>query len=228
MAVTGKNPDAICYDDFSKRVFTFNGRGLNSTVIDVQTDKVIGTIELGGKPEFAVTDGKGKLFVNLEDLSMIYCLNTITMKVENKWKLVDGKEPTGLAIDRQNKRLFSVCDNKSMVVMDCETGKTITTLPIGEGADGCAFDKETKRICSSNGDGTLTIVQEENANSFKVIENVKTMEGARTMALNNKTHHVYLPAAQRGEKPKATSDNPHPHSDIKPNTFVVLDTEPTK
>jgi DNA-binding beta-propeller fold protein YncE len=224
----GQNPDAIMYDNFTKRVFTFNGGSNNITAIDAITGETIGKIALDGNPEFAVTNGKGKIFCNVEDLSMICQINPKTLKVENKWRLKEGKEPSGLAIDVANNRLFTVCDNKLMMIVDCETGKIITSVPIGEHPDGCGFDPVLKRAYSSNGDGTLTVVQEVDANTFKVLENVETQKGARTITVSAKTHHIYLPTAERGEKPKPTAENPKPRPAVKPNSFVILDVELVK
>ncbi len=223
---TGDNPDCILYDPFTKRVFTFNGRSSNSTVIDAKTLKVLGTIPLGGDPEFAQSDYKGKIYDNLENKSEIIEINAATMKVEHTWSIAPGEEPSGLSIDRETHRLFSVCRNKMMVVVNAETGKVITTLPTGGHTDGCAFDPGTKRAFSSNGEGTLTVVQEVDANTFKVLENVKTQVGARTITLDSKTHHIYLPTAEFGPAPAATADNPRPRPSLVPGSFTVLDIEP--
>jgi DNA-binding beta-propeller fold protein YncE len=221
--VTGSNPDAILYDPYSQKVFAFNGRSSNATVIDANSNNVVETIPLPGKPEFSVTDGKGKVFVNIEDKSLICEINPTTLKLEQSWPIAPGEEPSGLAIDIENHRLFSVCDNKLMVIVNSDNGNIVTTLTIGEHVDGAAFDTEKKRAYSSNGDGTLTVIQEEDANTFKVIENVETQKGARTIAIDNVTHHIYLPTAQLGPPPEPTADNPHPRATIVPNTFVVLD-----
>ena len=221
--VSGRNPDAILYDPFTHRVFTFNGGGENATVIDAKTNKVIGTIALDGKPEFAVTDNQGKIYVNIEDKSVIKEINSTTLKVTNEWKIAPGVEPSGLAFDSENKILFSVCDNKTMVMMDASNGKVITTLPIGDGVDGAAFDSETKRVYSSNGDGTLTVVQEQDKNTFTVLENIVTQKGARTITLDKKTHHLFLPTAEYGDAPEPTIEKPHPRPTIKPGTFVILE-----
>jgi DNA-binding beta-propeller fold protein YncE len=220
---TGQNPDAILYDPFTKRVFTWNGKSSNSTVVDATTNAVIGTIALEGKPEFSVTDGKGKIYVNIEDKSLLDEINPATMKVEKSWKIKPGQEASGLALDNENHRLFLVTDNKLMVIMNAETGKVITSLPIGDGVDGCAYDPGTKRAYASNGDGTMTVVQEDNSDKFHVVENVATQKGARTITVNKKTHHIYMPTAQRGEAPEATKDNPHPRAAVIPGTFVILD-----
>jgi len=221
--VTGNNPDAILYDQLSHKVFTFNGRSSNSTVIDAKTNKVIGTIKLTGKPEFPVNDLAGKIYVNIEDKNSISVINVNTLKVEHTWSVAPGESPSGLAIDIKNKRLFSVCENKLMVVVDYITGKVITTLKIGEGVDGVTFDPGLNRAYSSNGEGTMTVVQEKDANTFTVLENVPTQKGARTITVNTKTHKLYLPAAGYGEAPAATAQNPHPRAKVKPGTFEVIE-----
>ncbi len=222
--VTGRNPDAILYDPFSKKVFTFNGGSSNSTVIDAKENKVVATIPLEGKPEFSVTDGKGKIYVNIEDKSLVDQINVTTLKVEHSWSIAPGEEPSGLALDNQNHRLFSVCGNKLMVVTDAETGKIVTTLPIGDRCDGVTFDPDKKRAYSSNGEGTITVVQEENSNSFKVLETITTQLGARTITIDKTTHHLYLPTAEYESAPSGTNRRPP----LKPNSFVILDIETLK
>jgi DNA-binding beta-propeller fold protein YncE len=222
--VPGKNPDAILYDAFSGKLFTFNGGSSNASVIDPKENTVVGTIQLDGKPEFPQTDGNGKIYVNIEDKSKISVINANSLKVEKSWSIAPGEEPSGLALDNKTHRLFSVCDNKLMVVSDAGAGKVVTTLPIGDGCDGVAFDPATKRAFSSNGaDGTITVVQEENKDSFKVVETVATQKGARTITIDKTTHHLYLSTAEFGE-PKAGERRPP----MKPATFVVLDVAPVK
>jgi YVTN family beta-propeller protein len=217
--VTGRNPDAILYDPFSQKLFTFNGRSSNATVIDAKTNSVVATIPLDGKPEFSVTDGKGKVFVNIEDKSLITVINAITLKVDQKWSIAPGEEPSGLALDNETHRLFSVCGNKLMVVSDAEAGKVITTLPIGDGCDGVAFDPAFKLIYSSNGEGTITVMQEENKDSYKVLETVPTQKGARTITLDKTTHHLFLSTAEFEAAPAGENRRPP----MKPGTFVVLE-----
>jgi len=226
--VTGQNPDAIIYDQFSKRVFTFNGGSSNSTVLDAVTNVVVGTIALEGKPEFPASDGKGKMYVNIEDKSLISVIDVKSMKVEKSWPIAPGEEASGLAIDNENHRLFAVCSNKLMVVVDAINGHVITSLPIGGGCDGVKFDPGMKRVYSSNGEGTMTVVQEINKDSFKVLENVPTMPGARTIAVDTRTHHLYMPTAEYNPAPAATTDNPRPRRTMKPGTFVILDVAPVK
>jgi DNA-binding beta-propeller fold protein YncE len=224
--VTGRNPDAILYDDFSHKVFTFNGGSSNSTVIDANEDTIIGTIKLDGKPEFSVTNGKGKIYVNLEDKSKVSMISSVTLKVEKAWTIAPGEGPSGMAIDIENERLFIVCGNKLMVIVDAESGKVIKTLPIGERVDGVVYDPELKCAYSSNGDGTLTVVKEESKDQFKVIENLSTQKGARTIAVNRATHHLYLPVAEYNPELPPVPDCPGTKPSIKPGTFVILDIQP--
>jgi YVTN family beta-propeller protein len=221
--VTGKNPDAILYDPYSQLVFTFNGRTANSTVIDAKTNKVKATIKVDGKPEFAQTDLKGNIYVNIEDKSMINVIDTKTLKVTKHWSIAPGEEPSGLVLDNENHRLFSVCGNKLMVITDAQTGKVITTLPIGDSCDGVAFDSVLKRAYSSNGDGTITVVREINKDKFVVLETVQTQKSARTIAVNSKTHHLYLPAAEFNPKPEGGPANQR--ATLKSGSFVILDVE---
>ena len=225
--VTGKNPDAIIFEPFSKTVITWNGRSSNATVIDAKTDKVIQTIALAGKPEAAVSDGKGKVFVNIEDKSEVCMINVKTWKVEQTWSIAPGEEPSGLALDNETHRLFSATD-KLMVVLDAETGKVVTTLPTGGRVDGAGFDPGLKRAYSSCGEGVLTVVQEESPNSFRVLTNVPTQTGARTISVSAKSHRIYLPTAEFGPTPEKTADNPRPRPTVKPGTFTVLVVEPVK
>jgi DNA-binding beta-propeller fold protein YncE len=221
--IPGINPDAILYDAFTQKVFIFNGRSNDATVMDGKTNKVLGTIKLSGKPELCINNDKGIIFVNIEDKNSITVIDAITLKIKNEWSIAPGEEPTGLAFDSQANRLFSVCGNKLMVVVNAENGKVITTLPIGEGCDGVAFDPEKKYVYASNGaDGSITIVKEENANKFMVIETLATQKGAKTIALNTSTHQLFLPTAEYGERPEPTKDNPKPRPVIKPNSFTVL------
>lgn len=221
--VTGANPDAILYDPFSDKVLTYNGRSANATVIDPNTNAVVKTIPLAGKPEFSATDGHGTIYVNIEDKSLITVIDAKTLEVVNTWPLAPGEEPTGLALDNTTHRLFSVCGNAKMVVMDAQNGKIISVLDTGHGTDGCGFDPELKRAYSSNGEGTLSVIQEDDANTFSLLGNVQTARGARTICVDAKTHHVYLPTAEYGPPPKATPENPHPWPSIKPGTFTILD-----
>ena len=226
--VTGENPDAIMYDQFSKRVFVFNGRTSNATVIDATTNQVAGTIALEGKPEFPVSDGNGNIFVNIEDKSIISVIDAKTLKVLKSWPIAPGEEASGLALDNETHRLFAVCGNKLMVVVDATDGHVVANLPIGDGCDGVKFDPELKRAVSSNGEGTMTVVQELNKDSFKVLETITTMAGARTLALDTKSHHIYAPTAEFNPAPAATAAEPRPRRTAKPDSFYIMDIAPVK
>ena len=226
--VTGENPDAIMYDQFSKRVFVFNGRTSNATVIDATTNQVAGTIALEGKPEFPVSDGNGNIFVNIEDKSIISVIDAKTLKVLKSWPIAPGEEASGLALDNETHRLFAVCGNKLMVVVDATDGHVVANLPIGDGCDGVKFDPELKRAISSNGEGTMTVVQELNKDSFKVLETITTMAGARTLALDTKSHHIYAPTAEFNPAPAATAAEPRPRRTAKPDSFYIMDIAPVK
>ena len=225
--VTGKNPDAIIFEPFTKTIITWNGRSSNATVIDAKTDKVVQTIPLPGKPEAAVSDGKGKVFVNIEDKSEVCMINVKTWKVEQTWSVAPGEGPSGLALGNETHRLFSATD-KLMVVLDAETGRVITTLPTGDRVDGAGFDPGLKRAYSSCGEGVLSIIQEENKDSFKVLANIPTQAGAKTISVSSKTHKIYLSTAEFGPTPEKTADNPRPRPSVKPGTFTVLVVEPVK
>ena len=218
----GENPDAILFDPATKRVFTFNGRSHNSTAIDAASGNIVGKIELGGKPEFGVSTGDGELFVNLEDKSELLALDPKELKVKSRWPLAPCESPSGLAIDKKNRRLFVGCDNKMMAVVNADTGKVITTLPIGDGVDADRFDPDNKLAFASCGEGVLTVVKEDSPDKFSVAQNVKTERGARTMELDRKTHKIYLVTAKFGPPPAATAEQPHPRPSILPDTFEVL------
>ena len=217
----GENPDAILYDPASKRVFTFNGRSHDSSALDAAKGEVVGTIKLDGKPEFGVSDGKGGVFVNIEDKSELVSLDPDKLVVKARWPLAPCEGPSGLAMDRKNRRLFSGCD-KLMAIVDADSGKVVSTLPICDGVDATAYDDETHLAFASCHDGKLTVIQEESPNKFSVAETVTTQEGARTMALDPKTHQVYTVTAKFGPRPAPTADNPHPRPTILPDSFVVL------
>jgi DNA-binding beta-propeller fold protein YncE len=219
----GTNPDAIVFDPASKRVFALNGRSKDSTAIDAATGKVAGTIALDGKPEFGVADGAGHIYANLEDKSEMLQIDAQKLTVTARWPLAPCQEPSGLAIDAPHRRLFAGCDNKMMAVVDADSGKVIATPPIGEGVDADAFDPGTGFAFASNGrSATLTVVHEDSAEKFSVVEDVPTQRGARTMALDPKTHEVFLVTADFNPPPAPTPENPRPRPTMVPNTFVVL------
>ena len=217
----GQNPDAILYDPATKRVFTFNGRSNDSTAIDAKGQKVIGTIKLDGRPEFAVSDEKGEVFVNLEDKNTLAVIDADKLSVKARWPLAPCDGPSGLSIDRKNRRLFSGCD-KLMAIVDADSGRVISTLPICDGVDATAYDEETGLAFASCHDGKLTVIREESPDKFSVVENAITQEGARTLALNPKTHEVFVVTAKFGPAPPATAQNPRPRPSITPGSFVVL------
>ena len=221
--VNGASPDAIIYDPFSHDVVVFNGHSSNATVIDAKSNSIVTDIALPGKPELAVSDAEGHVYVNLEDKSMVCAINTSSWKVEHSWPLAPGEGPSGLALDNATHRLFSNCDNKLMVVMDAQSGEVITTLPIGDHVDGAVFDPATKRAYAPNGEGTLTVVQEDAADKFHVLSTVPTQKGARTIAIDQHTHHLYLPTAQFGPAPAPTPEMPRPRPSLVSGSFILLD-----
>src|SRR6478735_6298694 len=221
---TGKNPDALLYDDFSGRVFVFNHSDVTTTAIDIADGKVAGTVDVGGSSlEAGATDGKGTIYVNLEDASEIVSFDAKTLAIKSRWKIAPGEEPTGLALDTKTKRLMAVCHNEMMMVVDSEKGNIVAQVPIGKRVDGVVFDPELKMAFSSNGEGSITVVQEVSANEFKVIQTIKTEPGARTITLDPKTHHGFVSTAQYGETPAATAENPNPRPKVVPGTFMVLE-----
>jgi DNA-binding beta-propeller fold protein YncE len=218
----GTNPDAIIYDPATHRVFAFNRGSSNVSAIEAADGTVANSVALGGHPEFAVADGKGMVYVNLDDKSEVVALDSRNLIVKARFSVAPGEDPSGLAMDRQHKRLFIVCANKKMIVMNAENGRVLADLAIGGGTDAAAFDPETKLAFSSNGEGTLTIVHEDSADKFSIAADVPTQRGARTMALDLKTHRVFLPTAQFGTPPAPTPDRPHPRPPILPGTFAIL------
>jgi YVTN family beta-propeller protein len=218
----GQNPDAILFEPSSGHVFTFNGTSHDATAIDAKAETVAGTVPLGGKPETGVADGRGHIFVNVEDKSEIVEFDARKLTVLNHWSLAPCEEPTGLALDRKHRRLFTVCSNKLMAVVNADTGKVITTLPIGAGVDASGFDPATDLAFASNGEGTLTVVHEDSPEKFSVVETAKTQRGARTMSLDAKTHRVYLVSAEFGPPPPATPERPRPRPSVVPGSFTLI------
>ncbi len=223
---SGQNPDAILYEPKTHRVFAFNGRSQDATVIDAKTNEVIGRIALEAKPEFAVTDASGHIFVNLEDKNSIAKIDPQSLKVESVWTLKGCEEPSGLAIDRKHARLFSVCSNKVMEIVDAKSGRLVAQLPISANVDGAGFDDGNQLAFASGGDGTLTIIKEQTPEKFSVSESPATKTGARTMAVDGASHRVFLTTAERGPAPAATAAQPRPRPAVVPNTFEVLVLEP--
>ncbi len=213
----GTNPDAIVYDPATKRVFTMNGRSQDTTAINVADNTVGGTLALGGKPEFAVADGKGNIYVNIEDKSELVHFDSKTLKILNRWPMAPCQEPSGLAADWKSRRLFAGCDNKLMAVISADDGKVVATVPIGDGVDANAFDPELNLAFASTGDGNLTIAHEDGPDKYTTVATVPTKKSARTMGLDIKAHQIFLPAADFD--PPAPGER---RGKMKPGSFVVL------
>jgi YVTN family beta-propeller protein len=219
----GKNPDILVFDHATRHLFVFNGGSHDVSVLDPASGKTLATIALPGKPEFAVSNHRGDVFVNIEDTAQLVRINAAKAKVNATWKLQDCEEPTGLALDLKHHRLFSACSNEHMSVTDARSGAHIASIPIGKGPDGAAFDAERSLIFSPNGgDGTLTIVHQDDANHYSVIANVPTQASARTLALDPKTHRIYTVAAEFASAPAPTAAEPHPRRSVIDDTFTVL------
>jgi YVTN family beta-propeller protein len=196
---TGKKPDAIIYDPATSRVFAFNGGSNSATAIQAADGKVAGTVDLGGGPEFAVADGSGYVYDNLEDESLVLKINSRSLKVEQRWPTAPCASPSSMAMDRPNRRLFIGCRSKVMAVMNADTGQVITTLPIGDHVDATAFDPDSRLIFNSNGEGTITVIHQDTPDKYSVVESVKTLPRAKTMALDPKTHQLFLSTAEAGQ-----------------------------
>jgi DNA-binding beta-propeller fold protein YncE len=215
---TGDNPDAIAYEPVSKRVYTFNGRSKDATAFNAADGTVVAaSIPLGGKPEFAAVDGKGKIYVNNEDTSELIEIDAQAARVLNRWPLKPCESPSGLSMDQKNRRLFAGCENKMMAIVDADSGKVVATPPIGQGVDATRYDPGTGFALASNGEGTLTVIKPDGPDKYSVLENVPTKRSARTMGLDLKTHNVVLPAAdflppKEGER----------RGQMKPGSFVLL------
>ncbi len=219
---TGKNPDCVIYDPATKRVFAFNGRGDSATVIDAAEGKAVGTIDLGGKPEFATADGAGAVFDNLEDKDAVVKIDSRKMTVLERWPLAPGEGPSAMAMDQKTNRIFIGCHNKMMVVVNAETGKVVDHQPIGQGVDAGAFDPATGMVFFSCGDGTVTVIHEDGPDKYVVAETVKTKPRARTMALDRKTHDLFLSSADFKPAAAATPNNPRSRPAVVPGSFAVL------
>ena len=219
---TGENPDAIVYDAPTRRVFSFNGRGRNATVIDAVSNEVVGTIALDAKPEFARSDGRGRIYVNLEDKNSIAVIDTRALTVLSVWPVAGCEEPSGLAIDTAAQRLFPVCDNHFMAVVDARSGRVLGSAPIGEGPDGAGYDPQLHLAFASCGEGVLTAVSVGRGGNAHVAQSLKTERGARTMTLDAESHRIFLVTADFGPPPPASAEHPHPRPSILPGTFRLL------
>jgi YVTN family beta-propeller protein len=220
---TGQSPDAIVYEPRHGEVYVFNHRGNSATVIDAKTATVSATIELGGSPEFAAVDEKtGRVYCNLEDKSEVAVIDSTKHEVVAHWPIAPGEEPSGIALDAAHHRLFAGCHNKMMVMVDTGTGKVVGNVPIGAGVDGCAFDDATQLAFASCGEGTTTIAREETPEKLTVVQTLRTERGARTMALDPKTHRIYLPSAQFQQPPSPSPGASPTRPTIVPNTLKLL------
>jgi YVTN family beta-propeller protein len=221
--IPAQNPDAILYEPAGKHVFTFNGKSKNVTVLDASTLAVVTTLPVPDKPEFAVDDGAGQIYVNIEsDPGQMVVIDSRKLSVKATWTLPGCSSPSGLSIDRVHHRLFSVCDGNVMAVTNAETGAPVARVPIGEGPDATAFDAQRGLVFSSNGDGTLTVVRQSSPDRYDVLGNLPTQRGARTMALDAASGRVYLVTAEFGPAPPATPDQPHPRPAPIPGSFTIL------
>jgi hypothetical protein len=196
---TGKKPDAIIFDPATSRVFAFNGASDSATAIDGATGKVAGTIALGGGPEYAAADANGFVYDNLEEESLVLKIDSHKLTVDQRWPTAPCASPSSMAIDRANHRLFLGCRNKLMAVMNSDTGKVITTLPIGDHVDATVYDSDTKLIFNSNGEGTISVIRQDDPDKYSAVETVKTLPKAKTMALDQKTHRLFLSTAEAGQ-----------------------------
>lgn len=218
-----RDPDAIVYDPSAKRVFTFNGGGTNdATAIDAVSGKVLGNIPLGGRPESAQADDQGHIFVNIEDQNRIAAFDSTTLKILHSWPVAPCEKPAGLAIDVAHQRLFTGCRNGLMAVVDYSDGKVVATVPIGKGVDTNRFDPQTGLVFASCGEGVITVAHEDSPDKYSLIQTIHTEKGARTMALDLKSHTVYTVTAQFGPPPPPTPERPHPYPSIISNTFTIL------
>jgi DNA-binding beta-propeller fold protein YncE len=220
--VTGETPGPIVYDPFTKRVFAFNLRSNSATAIDAKEGKVAGTIDIGGRPQAPATDAKGHVFVNLVDKDVVLQIDSRKLTAGERWPLGTCQRPGTMAIDHKNGRLFVGCGNRLMAILDANDGRLITTVPIGEGRDEAAFDPKTRLVFSSNSEGTVTVIRQESADKYSVLETVKTEPGAKNMALDLKTHKLFLPLSDRGPALPVTGGNPSPPGKLIPGTFRIL------
>lgn len=219
----GSNPDSVVLEPSRNLLFAFNGASNNATVVDTRSNSVVATLPMPGKPEFSVGDGVGNIYVNVENTSQILRIDTRSLKITAAWALSPCEAPSGLAINREDHRLFAVCDNAKMVVVDYTSGRLVGTVPIGEDSDAVAYDSSRSLVFCSNGEtGTLSVVQQVSPDHYRAVQTVPTQIGARTLALDPSTGAVYTVSAKLGPKPRATKDNPKARPSVIPDSFVVL------
>lgn len=222
-AAADKDADSVVYDPASKRVFAMNGDPHTATVIDAKTGTVVGTIQLGGQPEFAAADGAGTVYVNIEDKNELVAIDSGTLKIKSWWPVAPAGAPTALAMDIKHKRLFSTGRGPQMlVVMDADNGKVIQSFPISSGADAAAYEPETGLVFVSTREGMIHIFHEDSPDKFSEVETVKTEFGAKTMGLDTKTHKIFVDTADFGDPPAPTAERPHPQRAAVAGTFRVL------
>jgi YVTN family beta-propeller protein len=220
----GDAPDAVLYEPTKKRVYAFNAHSHSASVINAATGEIVATVPLGGIPEFAATDGKGNVFVNIENKNSLVRFDADGTKVQSEWPLAPCEGPSGLAMDTQGRRLFSVCDNKLMIVTDADTGRQISHVPVGYEPDAAIYDVEKKLVFASNCDGTLTVVRQDSADKYTVVQNVQTAKEARTMALDTVSHKLYLPYME--VKPGQKAPAPGTLPEFAPGTFHLITVAP--
>jgi len=222
-AEADKDADGIIYDPFSKRVFVMDGDPHNSTVIDAKSGSLVGKIDLGGGPEFAVADGKGTVYINLEDKSEIVAVDSTSLKIKSRWPIAPAGGPTALAMDVEHHRLFSAGrDPQKLVVLDSDSGKVLQSFPISGGVDAAAYEPETGLIFASTREGFVHVFHEDSPDRFSEAETIKTEVGAKTMGLDTKTHNLFLDTADFAPAPAPTAERPHPRAAAIPGTFRVL------
>ena len=223
---TGKRPNQIAYEPTTKRVFSFNSTGRNVTVFDAESGEVLSTINVDGRTEFFAVDGKGMIYDSLQDKATVIAIDAKAMKVVATYSLSPYTQPSGMAMDIKTRRLFVPTHSKALLVLDADTGKLLTNIPIGEGNDAAKFDPGLKLAFASNGDGTLTVIHEDSKEKFSLVQTAQTEVGARTMEVDPKTHRLFLPTADFTPPPPATPDNPNPRRSMVPGSFRVLVLEP--
>lgn len=218
----GDHPDGAVFDPATETVWAFNGRGHSVSVIDTSTDTVVATIDLPGKPEFPVADGHGNIYDNIEDKSEIVRLDAKDHKLTATWPVAPCESPSGLAIDREHRRLFAVCDNKMMAIVDADSAKVVATPAIGEGPDAARFSPQGLLAFSSNGGGSLTVIHEDSKDKYSVLQDLATKRGARTLAMEPDGSRIYLATAEFGPRPAPTAENPRPRPSLVPGSFEII------